>query len=140
MIRVTNIKKWKESEYDKTYLIIRSIASLERQNNRILNCSEHVPDLNPSRGLFYRYLDWAKQGHWNQSTFDNEYKPTFIAEIANNPNAAAWFSKIETEDSQNMRIALLCFCADENLCHRIIIGEMLKQHGCNVIFDRDTNT
>lgn len=34
------------------------------------------------------------------------------------------------------KIALLCFCDDESTCHRLIIGEMLKNRNCDVVFDK----
>lgn len=137
MIRITSIKRCHINEYDKIYLIVRSTASLERANSSILLKAEHVPDLSPSRALFYNYLDWQKTGCWNTDTFTNEYKPVFEEEIKNNPNASIWLDRI-TEESKNSKIALLCFCADENLCHRIIIADMLKQRNCEIILDRDT--
>lgn len=138
MIRITSIRRWRMSEYDKTFLIIRSTASLERHKSSVLQNTEHVPELSPSRELFWQQLDWQKTGNWNQETFDNTYRPAFINEIENNPTAAEWLDKITELDKNNAKIALLCFCPDENLCHRSIIGEMLRQRGCNVILDRDT--
>lgn len=138
MIRCTNIKRWHKADYDRTFLIVRSIASLERAHSSLLSDAEHVPDLSPSRNLFWSYLGWKKQDCWNQETFDNVYKPVFLDEIKNNPAAGEWLDKIEQLDKAGKNIALLCFCADENLCHRVIIGEILQQRGCNVVFDRDT--
>lgn len=140
MIRCTNIKHWHKADYDRTFLIVRSIASLERTHSSILNDAMHVPDLSPSCNLFWSYLGWKKQGCWNQETFDNVYKPAFINEIKNNETAKEWLNRLEQYDKAGENIALLCFCVDENLCHRIIIGEMLKQRGCNVMFDCDTIT
>lgn len=137
MIRVTNIRRCHVADYDNIYLIVRSIASLERSKSSILKHAEQVADLSPSNGLFYKYLDWTKSGEWNQNKFDTKYKPAFLDELNNNPNAAAWLEKIAVDDKAGKKIALLCFCSDENLCHRSIIGEILKSKGCGVIFDKD---
>lgn len=137
MIRITSIRQCRASEYDKIYLIVRSIVSLERNKNSILQHSEQVVDLSPSRSLFYQYLNWQKTGCWNKDTFDTIYKPTFLSEIGNNPAAQLWIEYLCKEDSENKNIALLCFCQDENLCHRKIVGDILREKGCNVIFDCD---
>lgn len=138
MIRVTSIKRCHVDEYDKIYLIVRSIASLEKNKSSILQHAEQVADLSPSKNLFYQYLNWQKSGCWNQRTFDDIYKPTFLNEIENNPAAQSWLDRICAENAENKNIALLCFCPDENLCHRKIVGNILRSKGCNVIFDCDT--
>lgn len=138
MIRITSIRRWRMSEYDETFLIIRSTASLERHKSSVLRDTKHVPELSPSRELFWQQLDYQKTDNWNQETFDKIYKPAFIKEIENNPDADKRLDEITKLDKNGSKIALLCFCPNENLCHRVIIGEMLKQRGCNVIFDRDT--
>ncbi len=137
MIRVTSIRKCHISDYDDVYLIVRSTASLERAKSSLLQTATHVPDLSPSKNLFYQYLNWTKDGSWGQATFDNIYRPTFIRELENNPNARLWLDKIKADDAAGKKIALLCFCADENLCHRIIVGEILRNEGCTVVFDSD---
>lgn len=137
MIRITSIRRCKISEYDDIYLIIRSVASLERSGSSVLQHAKQLADLSPSKELFYSYLDWKKNNEWNQDKFNECYKPTFINELNANPNAAKWLNKIEENDKAGRKIALLCFCPDENLCHRIIIGDILRSRGCNVVFDRD---
>lgn len=135
MIKTTNIRRCRPVEYDDVYLIVRNIASLEKSKSGLLKKAVHVPDLSPSKTLFYRYLDWKKAGEWNQEKFDNDYRPFFTNEIVNNPAAQAWLDKIEIESKAGRKIALLCFCDDETTCHRHIVGEMLKNRGCSVVFD-----
>lgn len=138
MIRITSIKRCRVSEYDKIYLIVRSTASLERNKSSILQHAEQVADLSPSKSLFYQYLDWQKAGFWNQKTFDDIYKPTFLNELTANPTAQNWLERLRCEDKTGLKIALLCFCTDENLCHRKIVGNILREKGCSVTFDCDT--
>lgn len=135
MIKVTSIRRCRPAEYDNVYLIVRSIASLERGRSGLLKKATHVPDLSPSKMLFYKYLDWKKVGEWNQKKFNNDYRPIFTNEIINNTVAQAWLDKIEIESKAGRKIALLCFCDDETTCHRLIIGEMLKNRGCDVVFN-----
>lgn len=136
MIRVTSIRKCRSADYDDVYLIVRSIASLERSKSGLLKQATHVPDLSPSKALFFKYLDWRKTGDWNVEKFNSEYRPIFTNEIVNNTAAQMWLNKIETESKAGRKIALLCFCDDEATCHRSIIGEMLKNKGCDVVFDK----
>ena len=53
-------------------------------------------------------------------------------------SAESWFEKIINDDNNGRKIALLTYTANEKLCHRSIIGEILRDRGCNVIFDKDT--
>lgn len=138
MIRITSIKRCRVSEYDKIYLIVRSTASLERNKSSILQHAEQVVDLSPSKSLFYQYLNWQKAGCWNEDTFETIYKPTFLSELENNSAAQMWLEHLCKEDAENKNIALLCFCPNENLCHRKIVGDILRMKGCNVVFDCDT--
>lgn len=137
MIRITSIRRCRIAEYDDIYLIIRSTASLKHNSSGILRYATQLADLSPSRRLFYANLDWEKRGEWNQEKFDKIYKPAFIDELNNNPNAEKWLNKLEKDNKAGRKIALLCFCPNENLCHRTIIGDILRNKGCNVIFDRN---
>lgn len=136
MIRITSIRKCRPADYDDVYLIVRSIASLERSKSGLLKKSTHVPDLSPSKSLFFKYLDWKRTGEWSLEKFNSEYRPIFTDEIINNTVAQAWLDKIEIESKAGRKIALLCFCDDESTCHRLIIGEMLKNRNCDVVFDK----
>jgi len=137
MIRITSIRRCHISNYDDIYLIIRSTASLERANNKLLTLPQvkHLPDLSPSQTLFFEYLNWVRAGEWNQEKFDTDYKPTFETELKNS-NAQNWLNKIADDSKNGRKIALLCFCPDENLCHRLIVGKALEKLGCQVIFDK----
>lgn len=71
MIRITSIRKCRPADYDDVYLIVRSIASLERSKSGLLKKATHVPDLSPSKSLFFKYLDWKRTGGggvWKNST------------------------------------------------------------------------
>ena len=137
MIRITNIKRCHIPDYDKIFLIIRSTASLERKKSKLLDIADHMPDLSPSKDLFYKYLNHEKNGTWNKEVFENEYKPVFLKELAHNFDAMDCLRILKQFDKEGKKIALLCFCQDENLCHRKIVGEILRENGCNVIFDED---
>lgn len=140
MIRCTNIKHWHKADYDRTFLIVRSIASLERTHNSILNDAIHVPDLSSSCNLFWSYLGWKNRTVGIRKCLIMCISLHSLTKSKNNETAKEWLNRLEQYDKAGENIALLCFCVDENFCHRIIIGEMLKQRGCNVMFDCDTRT
>lgn len=85
---------------------------------------------------FSNILTGSEQGGWGLEKFNSEYRPIFTDEIINNTVAQAWLDKIEIESKAGRKIALLCFCDDESTCHRLIIGEMLKNRNCDVVFDK----
>lgn len=138
MIRITSIKRCHVADYDDIYLIIRSTDSLKKSKSSILQRSTHVPALAPSKELFYKYLNLERDGSWNENSFNTIFKPMFEKEIKNNAAAESWFEKIINDDNNGRKIALLTYTANEKLCHRSIIGEILRDRGCNVIFDKDT--
>lgn len=137
MIRITNIRKCHVPNYDEIYIIARSIASLEKRENKLLNNAVHLPELSPSKSLFYKYLDWKRANEWNRETFIDKYRPAFLEEMQSNPSTKQLLNILYEKDKAGKKIALLCFCEDENLCHRSIVGDMLRERGCNVVFDRD---
>lgn len=138
MIRITSIKRCHVADYDEIYLIVRSIATLEKSKSSILLHAKQLEALSPSKELFYKQLNCTRSEEWTEEKFNNEYKPEFIYELNENPEANEWLDEIAAKDAEGKKIALLCFCANENLCHRSIIGELLKNRGCAVIMDKDT--
>jgi uncharacterized protein YeaO (DUF488 family) len=137
MIRITNIDRIIPSKCDSVYLIIRSLKILQKRKHPILSQSVHVPELSPTWGLFRDMLRWKQTGEWNIGTFENNYRPQFLFDLNNNAIAGDWLTQLSADDRAGMMIALGCYCKDENLCHRKIIGEILRNRGCNVVFDKD---
>lgn len=84
----------------------------------------HVPELSPSNDLLEFYLDHMRNGTWNYEVFFNSYMPRFIKELQN--DAASERLSFLEEESRKRDIALFCFCENETLCHRSIIGGILK--------------
>ncbi len=138
MIRITSIKRCHIADYDDIYLIIRSTASLEKAKSSILQRAVHVPALAPSKELFYSYLNLEREGAWDKNSFDNIFKPAFTKELMANTSAVRWLEKLTVDSNNGRKIALLTYNTDENLCHRSIIGEILKSNNCDVVLDKDT--
>jgi uncharacterized protein YeaO (DUF488 family) len=77
-----------------------------------------IMELSPSEDLLYdfkyRGLSWT------------EYKRRFIAEMKNNPEAMElirWLSNFERNDN-SQTVTLICFCPNENQCHRSLVKNM----------------
>lgn len=125
MITISSIGSINYTEYDEIWAIVRS---LKNQNQHI----KQVADLSPSKDLFYRYLGWRNEGQWNKQKFQEEYVPQFLRELKQNHAALELLSKLWDADRAGKRICLVCFCTDEELCHRSIIAGILQGAGCRV--------
>lgn len=122
MILLANVRDVKNLDCEVWY-IVRSLGNL-----KLDEMHKHVPELSPNSRLFFRYLNVKKMGAWNRGWFDTNYVPAFIRQMKHDENAQAKLqelvSRSETED-----IALVCFCNDEALCHRSIVGGILMNLG-----------
>lgn len=90
----------------------------------------HVPDLSPSDELLDEYKALRDAENWNSYTFSTIYLPKFIKEMT----AETAIEKLEylVKASREKDIALFCFCKTESLCHRSIIGGILKGMGADI--------
>lgn len=125
MIRITDIRSLKKEPAD---LYVAAVRSMKRPIEGVLQ----LADLSPSRELFYRYLDLKKAGSWNRETFETVYRPRFLRDLAENPNVPALLNRLWQIDRQGKTAAIACFCADESLCHRSLLGGILAGAGCGV--------
>lgn len=114
-------------DYDEVWIICRSIKKLSNRfydrNGKLLPNVKHVPELSPSTDLFFKYCELKKRGLWCQKQFDDNYTPIFIEQIENDAEAKKLLANLN-ELGKQKRIALVCFCKNENMCHRVI----LKKH------------
>lgn len=109
---------------DEVHLIVRS--------PREIKGVRWTPVLSPSKALFWDYRKWEKQGQWNAECFAQRYAPRFLREMADSSEARAMLNELWKKDRAGKKIALLCFCGIESLCHRSIVGGLLKGAGCEV--------
>ena len=119
MIEVMSIRELKTQDYDACWAIVRSLKS---QTPGLVQ----VTDLSPSRDLFFEYRRMGRQAS------DKIYLPRFLREVKHNPSATALLAHLYEQDRLGKRIALVCFCSDESLCHRSIIAGILQGAGCDV--------
>lgn len=109
------------------WLIVRS---LKNQVEGAL----HVPVLSPSTHLFRAYLSAKAAGQFTEKWFQDTYVPWFLKDMIHSQEAVALLDQLY-RDSFTKNILLCCFCANENLCHRSIVGGMLKGAGAKVECD-----
>ena len=130
MIRVTSLSNLRklEDSFDVTWIIARSVKN---QMKDILQ----VQDLSPSYALLRKFKTIEDQGLWNDKSFDEEYLPDFIKEMAASDSVVKRLNELCRMDKEGKNVCLLCFCKDERECHRSIIGGILQGVGRNVIFD-----
>lgn len=121
MVTITTMANIDYSAYDEVWAIVRS---LKYTNPNI----KHVPELSPSWSLFRKYLSLRENGQWNEETFHNIYVPRFLKEMRGTAQQKLLNELFNTKK----HICLACFCPDECLCHRIIIGGMLQGAGLEV--------
>lgn len=122
--RVTDVKNYK---YDKCYIIVRSL-----RNKKVLNKpnTEWLPELAPLGNLFKWYLQAKNNGNWNKESFDKHYTEEFIKGL--NEESKRLMNEILDKSNQGQIVLLACFCEDEELCHRSIIGGILQGMGAHV--------
>ena len=102
--------------------------------------TKHVSTLSPTWELFRRYRELADSGQWNAQSFAEIYVPEFIGEIyAYRKETFPLLRELWEKDKNGKHIALVCFCADETLCHRSILAGLLQGAGCNVKTEHGTD-
>lgn len=124
MIYIGNIRDVHPGEFDETHAIVRSYKG---QSDWII----HTPELSPSWDLFSKFQELKKAGNWNQDAFVKIYTPQFLTEMQSE-QAEKKLNELYYKDRDGKRIALVCFCPNEDMCHRSIIAGMLQGAGANV--------
>ena len=117
MIKVGNVSELNEYQYDENWLIVR-------KPDEIPAFVKHEPLLSPSPELFRKYRKAFHAGLFNQEYFDQVYVPQFLKELAMNEKAMG-ISEVLVTNSFHKDILLACYCEDESMCHRSIIGGVL---------------
>lgn len=129
MIVVKRISDVNYAEHDEVWAIVRS---LKHQNRMITQVSE----LSPSSELFQTYLSLKDEGKWNKDAFQKIYVPQFLHEM-HSKEAKMYLRELCNLDAEGKNICIVCFCPDEELCHRSIVAGLLQGAGCNVSISKD---
>lgn len=124
MIFIGRINEVKPNEYDETYAIVRSMKNPSPWITQL-------PVLSPSKDLFVKYLALKKAGRWGTEAFEKIYLPRFLDEMRTETALDA-LNKLCRDSKAGKRIALVCFCTNETLCHRSIVAGILQGAGADV--------
>ena len=119
MISFGSVRDVNEMEFDEVWYIVRSLKINLKESN-----AHWVPELSPSRELFYKYLDASKAGVYDNKWFSENYVPQFLHEMRNADSMRKLNELYKLGKSKN--ILCVCFCEDENLCHRSIVSGLLQ--------------
>lgn len=126
MIKVATFRDVKEGEYDYVYAIVRSMKSSS-------DWIYQLEELSPSPELYKKTMTMKDNKIWDQETFDSVYVPQFLREM-HSKDAREQLNGLAALDKRfHRKIALVCYCTEEETCHRCIIAGLLKGAGCDVV-------
>ena len=117
----------KPEEYDEVWICLRSLKSMPKNP---LGNIKHVQVLSPSTGLWHDYLDWRNAGKWDHKTFRDLYSPRFLKEMLQ-PQAYGKLQELEML-TRTKAVLVVCYCADESLCHRSLLKKIINQMKASV--------
>lgn len=130
MVTLANISDM-DRESPNQLLIVRSARNISPW-------MVHVPELSPTKELFFKYLNLKKMGKWNREAFDNIYVPWFLRDIkANVGGSRDMLNNVCIRAREGEDFTLGCMCFDESMCHRSIVGGLLRGAGCLVKTRKD---
>lgn len=126
MIRIGNIRDIDFNNSDKVYAIVRKM-SYNDPNIKQLTA------LAPSTELYIKCRILMKKNEWNKDIFESMYVPTFISELKRNKEGGLDALRIlYRADKEGYNTEVVCFCVDEDMCHRSIIAGILQGYGITV--------
>ncbi|MGN9154010.1 DUF488 domain-containing protein [Bariatricus sp. HCP3S3_E12] len=117
MIRLCNISSMKPNKNCENWMIVRLPDS-------ILPDAKHVPELSPSPSLFQMYRAAYHAGNFDEMFFKKIYVPQFIKELMTNREAGSLLEYL-CREGKTKDFYLGCYCTNEKLCHRSIVGGIL---------------
>lgn len=125
MIYVANFndRRIRNDIWDEKWAIVRSYKHPS-------TAFKQVAVLSPSFDLFLKYRNMAEKHVWCKETFEKDYIPVFLKEM-HQPDAVHMLNQLYSM-SKTKNIALVCFCKEEDLCHRSIIAGLLQGAGASV--------
>lgn len=99
-------------------------------NNKMLNDFKgHIYDITAQKGTSVLAPTWKLQMQFKRKQIDwKTFKEQYIALVQErlaNPQLYEEFMKI-VKESQNGNVMLLCYCRNENLCHRSIAKRLIE--------------
>jgi len=92
----------------------------------------HYGEATPSRNLLFKIKDLEKNNQWNKKTFQTHYIPFYLKEIKQNPKAKQELQAIIDAIRSGQNVYYACYCGDATICHRSLVGELIKRQGIDV--------
>lgn len=92
----------------------------------------HLRQLAPHEMLYHKYLRYCKNGTWDKEAFDSFFVDRYVTETLFNALGLSNLSMLLRLYRHGVKIVIACDCADEETCHRTIIGGFLEGLGCEV--------
>lgn len=129
MLTITNIRNINPNDFDETWAIVRKYKG--KSKNIV-----QVKELSPSPDLFCKYSYLLVSNMWDWESFQKVYVPQFLYELKyGDDHGYQYLNELYKMDKAGKKIALVCFCEDERLCHRSIICGLLQAVRCDAIHD-----
>lgn len=129
MITIKRVSEIQASDFDEIWAIVRYPKKLSHAFGKKLKC---IYDLAPTSDLFSICQELKKDDDWHKGTFKDIYVPRFLKDLARNDQARTLLADLCREDKRGKRIALICYCSDERMCHRSIISGLLQGTGIEI--------
>ncbi len=124
MIILHQIRQPLDNRFEKWYIVRKLDEDIKNDDYK------YAPQLSPSQQLFDMHRKYRDSGQWNQKTFIEKYVPVFLNEMKQSQPADDLKKLAELSKSKD--IALCCYCDDERICHRSIVGGILKGLGAEI--------
>ena len=126
MLYIGNFRDIKPEKYDQIWVVVRRLTSKFKNP---LNNIHHVDIIAPSQSLLFDTLDMKRKNQWNQETFDKIYTPRYLSEMTQ-PGPKAKLQEL-AELSKTQDILVVCYCTNENECHRSLIKKIIDYINSN---------
>lgn len=127
---VYNVIQHTLNQYDQVWFITRDASEVQGFLDAHSQVILHA-ELSPQPDLFRQYRELAKAGKWDKTLFDSFYVPRFLHDLSTNQEGLVLLNELKTRGKEK-DIALACFCEDESMCHRSIVGGILQNIGANI--------
>jgi uncharacterized protein YeaO (DUF488 family) len=112
-----------EAEDGTRILIVRRpwIANMKK-----IPYDEIRKELSPSETLFGMYYLTIKDNSWGHASYEwHKYSKRFIEEMNTLPESKQAIEELR-ERSKTETITLLCYCKDEEYCHRTLVKNLIE--------------
>lgn len=92
-----------------------------------------TPTLSPSIQLFKKYLNLRKDNDWNISTFNSIYVSDFKKQMTIDLPMRKDLNAVLALLKAGHNVAFMCYCQEDIMCHRYILGDAYRIRGIEVI-------